>query len=151
MAEDTGLIHALGAVMLDLACGQLQAWRARSWGLDHVSMAVNMSALQAHTPRWETMCAVPWPVTAGPPKDLVLELTETALLRAAPSTITILRALHAEGLGIAIDDFGTGYASLRYLATLAGDGDQDRQVLHRRVAARRDQHQDRQGGRRSRG
>ena len=48
----------------------------------------------------------------------MLELTESALLDAAHSTISALRTLHDEGVGIAIDDFGTGYASLRYLATL---------------------------------
>jgi EAL domain-containing protein (putative c-di-GMP-specific phosphodiesterase class I) len=52
------------------------------------------------------------------PCDLVLELTETALLQMANSTINALRQLRAEGVGIAIDDFGIGYASLRYLATL---------------------------------
>ena len=52
------------------------------------------------------------------PSDLVLELTETALLQVANSTISGLRTLRADGVGIAIDDFGVGYASLRYLATL---------------------------------
>ena len=118
VAEDTGLIHALGAVMLNLACGQLQAWRAETAGLEHVSMAVNMSALQAHDASLGVDVRRALAHHRLAPQDLVLELTETALLRAAPSTISILRSLHTEGLGIAIDDFGTGYASLRYLATL---------------------------------
>jgi PAS domain S-box-containing protein len=118
VAEDTGLIHTLGAVMLDLACSQLRAWRTQTPGLEHVSMAVNMSALQAHDASLGHDVRGALTRHRLQPKDLVLELTETALLRAAPSTITILRALHTDGLGIAIDDFGTGYASLRYLATL---------------------------------
>jgi EAL domain-containing protein (putative c-di-GMP-specific phosphodiesterase class I) len=48
----------------------------------------------------------------------VLELTETALLQAAHSTINTVRALHANGFGITIDDFGAGYAGPRNLPTL---------------------------------
>jgi diguanylate cyclase (GGDEF)-like protein/PAS domain S-box-containing protein len=118
IAEETGTIHPLGKAMLGLACRQLQTWREQTPGLEHVSMAVNVSALQAqHTALGDDVRRA---LNAHrlTPADLVLELTETALLQAAHSTITTLRALHAEGVGIAIDDFGTGYASLRYLATL---------------------------------
>jgi EAL domain-containing protein (putative c-di-GMP-specific phosphodiesterase class I) len=52
------------------------------------------------------------------PYDLVLELTETALLQVAQSTIMAMRTLRTEGVSIAIDDFGIGYSSVRYLATL---------------------------------
>jgi PAS domain S-box-containing protein len=118
VAEETRLIHPLGAVMLELACAQLHAWRQQVAGLEHVSMAVNVSGLQAQDAAIgndvRRVLAAHHLVAA----DLVLELTETALLQAAPSTILILRALHTDGVGISIDDFGTGYASLRYLATL---------------------------------
>jgi diguanylate cyclase (GGDEF)-like protein/PAS domain S-box-containing protein len=118
VAEETGTIHTVGAVMLDLACGQLQSWRAQMPGLERVSMAVNVSALQAQEIELVGGVRLVLAARGLEPVDLVLELTETALLQAAPSTITILRALHSDGVGIAIDDFGTGYASLRYLATL---------------------------------
>jgi predicted signal transduction protein with EAL and GGDEF domain len=118
VAEETGTIHSLGAVMLELACSQLAAWRAEIAGLERVSMAVNVSALQAQEATLgDDVCRVLGAHHLAP-ADLVLELTETALLQAAPSTITSLGVLRTEGVGIAIDDFGTGYASLRYLATL---------------------------------
>lgn len=53
-----------------------------------------------------------------PPHRLSLELTESALLEAAPATISQLRGLRAAGIGLGIDDFGTGYASLTYLRNL---------------------------------
>jgi PAS domain S-box-containing protein len=118
VAEDTGLIGSLGGIMLDLACGQLAAWRAEFPGLEQITMAVNVSAIQA---RFAALvgdvhsCLTAHGLAAT---DLVLELTETTLLQAAPSTITTLRDLRSSGVGIAIDDFGTGYASLRYLTTL---------------------------------
>jgi diguanylate cyclase (GGDEF)-like protein/PAS domain S-box-containing protein len=118
VAEETGIIHPLGTLMLELACGQLQAWRAAFAGLEHVSMAVNVSALQAQDATLGDAVRRVLSSHDLAPGDLVLELTETALLQAAQSTITTLRALHTAGVGIAIDDFGTGYASLRYLATL---------------------------------
>jgi predicted signal transduction protein with EAL and GGDEF domain len=118
IAETTGIIHPLGRAMLAIAMGQLQAWRAEIPGLENVSMAVNLSALQAqHSSLGDDVHRAL--TGAGlKPKDLVLELTETALLQVANSTMSTLRGLRAEGVGIAIDDFGIGYASLRYLATL---------------------------------
>jgi PAS domain S-box-containing protein len=118
VAEDTGIIRPLGALMLDFACRQLATWRRQTPGLDDVTMAVNVSALQAQ--HLSLGGDVHRALTDHHlvPGDLVLELTETALLQAAQSTITNLRVLRDEGIGIAIDDFGTGYASLRYLATL---------------------------------
>ena len=118
IAEETGTIHPLGAVMLELACRQLPAWREEISGLEHVFMSVNVSALQAQNASLGDDVRRVLKAHGLAPADLVLELTETALLQAAHSTITTLRALHTDGVGIAIDDFGTGYASLRYLATM---------------------------------
>jgi EAL domain-containing protein (putative c-di-GMP-specific phosphodiesterase class I) len=117
-AELTGLIHPLGRVMLNLACGQLKTWRAAVSGLQNMSMAVNVSALQAQYAALSDDVRFALAANDLNPADLILELTETALLQVAHSTVSALRALHTEGVGIAIDDFGTGYASLRYLAML---------------------------------
>ncbi len=118
IAEDTGLIRPLGILMLDLACQQLADWRAEFAGLDRVTMAVNVSGIQAQGGSLGDDVRRVLRRTGLVPSDLVLELTETALLQAAPATITGLQVMRDEGVGIAIDDFGTGYASLRYLATL---------------------------------
>ena len=118
IAEDTALIRPLGTRMLDLACHQLTSWRADMPGLEDVTMAVNVSALQARHASLEDDVRTALTTHGLNPADLILELTETALLEAAHSTINTLDSLRAAGVGIAIDDFGTGYASLRYLATL---------------------------------
>jgi PAS domain S-box-containing protein len=118
IAEETGTIHPLGKAMLGLACRQLQTWRSQTPGLERVSMAVNVSALQAQHAALGDDVRRALTTHRLTPADLVLELTETALLQAGHFTLTTLRALRDEGVGIAIDDFGTGYASLRYLATL---------------------------------
>lgn len=118
IAEDTGLIRPLGSLMLTLACRQLAAWRAEFAELDRVTMAVNVSGIQAQERSLGDDVSLVLEECGLVPQDLVLELTETALLQAAPATILALQALRDAGVGIAIDDFGTGYASLRYLATL---------------------------------
>ncbi len=120
VAEDTGLIQPLGVRMLELACGQLERWREGPNGLHGVTMAVNVnvSAVQAQQSSLGEDVRHALSMHHLQPTDLVLELTESALLQAAHSTIKTLRGLHDDGVGIAIDDFGTGYASLRYLVTL---------------------------------
>jgi EAL domain-containing protein (putative c-di-GMP-specific phosphodiesterase class I) len=122
IAEETGMIRALGAFMLDQAVGQLSSWRSRWREFSDVTMAVNVSALQvghaslAHDVRGALAAH------GLQPSDLVLELTETSLLQAGRSSITALEELRADGMGIDIDDFGVGYASLRYLATMPVSG-----------------------------
>jgi EAL domain-containing protein (putative c-di-GMP-specific phosphodiesterase class I) len=118
IAEEIGLIHQLGLRILDLACGQLAHWRHHTPGSAGITMAVNLSAIQAADGSLGGDVHKALTTHALQPQDLILELTETALLQAAHSTIVNLRVLHDEGVGIAIDDFGIGYASLRYLATL---------------------------------
>ena len=118
IAEDTGLVRALGTRMLDLACGQLAAWRRTAPELDRLTMAVNISALQAQHGSLADDVHQALDAHGLAPADLILELTETALLDAGRSTIKSLQGMNDEGIGIAIDDFGTGYASLSYLATL---------------------------------
>jgi EAL domain-containing protein (putative c-di-GMP-specific phosphodiesterase class I) len=118
VAEDTGIIVPLGDHMLELASDQLATWREQLPGMADVTMAVNVSALQAqHASLGETVHRI-LAAHRLVPSDLVLELTETALLHADRSTISHLQGLRDIGVGIAIDDFGTGYASLRYLAML---------------------------------
>jgi PAS domain S-box-containing protein len=122
IAEETGLIHLLGRTMLMLACSQLQTWRADIPGLGQVTMAVNVSGVQAQRSSLAGDVRGALDAHDLTPGDLVLELTETALLQVAQSTIAALRALREEGVGISIDNFGIGYSSVRYLATLPVSG-----------------------------
>jgi EAL domain-containing protein (putative c-di-GMP-specific phosphodiesterase class I) len=118
VAENSTLIRPLGRRMLELACGQLAAWRRELPAMGRITMAVNVSALEAQHASWPEQVRRTLRAHGLVGPDLVLEITETALLHAANSTISALRELHEEGVGIALDDFGVGYASLRYLATL---------------------------------
>jgi diguanylate cyclase (GGDEF)-like protein/PAS domain S-box-containing protein len=119
VAESTGIIRSLGQTILNLACEQLAAWRAEMPGLlDNVKMAVNMSPIEARYASHGDDVRQALALHNLAPTDLILEMTETALLQAAHSTIKNMGSLQADGVGIAIDDFGTGYASLRYLAIL---------------------------------
>ncbi len=118
VAEDVGLIQPLGKLMLHLACKQLVEWRAATPAAGDLTMAVNVSALQASHGSLGRDVTEALELHGLTPSDLILELTETAFLRASHSTLAALRELRSAGVGIAIDDFGTGYASLRYLATL---------------------------------
>lgn len=116
VAEESGLVVPLGRRVLELAC--LQAGR---WALDEDGQArtlhVNLSAQQvtgAGTALVPVVAEV-LRLTRMPPEQLVLEITETALLDRGPAASEVLERLAATGVRISLDDFGTGYSSLGYL------------------------------------
>lgn len=116
LAEATSLMVPIGTWVLREACRQLAAWqRAHSQPL---TMAVNCSARQVSRPDFAATVLAAVRDAGVAPSSLTLELTESALLEATPSTLDQLRALRALGVCIGVDDFGTGYASLRYLRDL---------------------------------
>jgi diguanylate cyclase (GGDEF)-like protein/PAS domain S-box-containing protein len=113
VAEQMGLIGALGRWVLWTAARQARAWADA--GLAGIRMGVNVSALQFKTPAaLEADIAAVLAETGLPPALLELELTETALMTASEGGDLLMR-LHQSGVRIAIDDFGTGYSSLEYL------------------------------------
>lgn len=112
LAEETGLIGALGDWVLREACRQNCEWQRR--GLFIVPVAVNISARQLEGDLVMTVSEAL--EQAGLPAEyLNLELTETILMESAASSSSTIDALKALGAGISIDDFGTGYSSLSYL------------------------------------
>jgi diguanylate cyclase (GGDEF)-like protein len=111
IAEETGLIHAIGAWALNRAC--VDAMRLP----DDIKVAVNLSAAQFDTGDIVEIVAAALDASALPANRLELEITETTLLKNNESTLALLFRLHALGLRIALDDFGTGYSSLSYLLT----------------------------------
>jgi predicted signal transduction protein with EAL and GGDEF domain len=113
VAEDRGLIVPLGQQVLDVSCRQVVAWQSE--GLAHLDMSVNVAAQQAAEEDFADVVAEVLARTGCPPDRLVLELTESTLLTAAPRTLSSLHRLRELGIGIAIDDFGTRYASLHYV------------------------------------
>ena len=115
LAEETGLIHELGARALNLACHEAASWH------NGQTVAVNLSPVQFKNPGLVDTVALAL-ADAGLASDrLELEITESVLLDNSKANIDMLRALKALGVGIALDDFGTGYSSLSYLRSFPFD------------------------------
>jgi diguanylate cyclase (GGDEF)-like protein/PAS domain S-box-containing protein len=116
IAEETGLIEALGAWVLTEACRQLAEWRAA--GLAELRMAVNLSAHQLRTPGLADLVRDTLRTHGLGEGDLELEITESVAMSNPERAIEQLRKLRSLGVKLAIDDFGTGYSSLAYLKRL---------------------------------
>ena len=112
LAEETGLIDPLGRAVLAEACRQAVAWADEQRGL---TMSVNLSARQLQRPDFVDDVAELLRETGLDPSLLILEITESVLMRDAEESVERLRGLNDLGVRLAIDDFGTGYSSLSYL------------------------------------
>ena len=115
IAEESGLIVALGEWVLKNACLQNQRWKAR--GLVGLRIAVNLSARQfKEHDLLATVTRILTETGLDPATDLLeLEVTESTLMDDMGKAAATLAALRDMGLKIALDDFGTGYSSLNYL------------------------------------
>jgi len=113
IAEDTGLINAIGEWVLRSACTQLKRWHDA--GHPQLTVAVNVSARQINHNDIPALVRSVLRETGLTADRLELELTESALLSNAGGVVDKLRDLKAMGLSLALDDFGTGYSSLGYL------------------------------------
>lgn len=113
LAEETGLIGAIGEWVLQTACQQTQVWQKQ--GFDSLQIAVNLSGQQFCQAKLGQKIAQIIHSTHLDPSSLELELTESTLLQNETEATSILTELKDQGIRIAIDDFGTGYASLSYL------------------------------------
>ena len=115
VAEETGLIGALGIRILRESCRQLRAWH-RSFPADPpLGVSVNLSARQfAHPTLVDDVRSV-LEETGLEPRALKLEITETVVMDDAEASVRTLARLRELGPRLSIDDFGTGYSSLRYL------------------------------------
>lgn len=120
LAEDTDLILSLGNWVLHRACTQLAIW-AQDPHLQHLTVAVNVSAKQLRQPDFVQQVLAALESTAAKPGRLKLELTESVLVQDIEPIIEKMFALKAKGIGFALDDFGTGYSSLAYLKRLPID------------------------------
>lgn len=119
IAEEYGLIAALGEYVLARACRDQIAWqRADS---DPIRISVNVSPLQLRQPGLVDMVRRTLDDANLPAGRLQLELTETAFVGREEEMLPILTDLKSIGVSLAIDDFGTGYSSLSYLTTLPWD------------------------------
>jgi diguanylate cyclase (GGDEF)-like protein/PAS domain S-box-containing protein len=112
IAEETGQIRALGRLVLRRACRDAAAWRGP---LARLSVAVNLSPLHFAGGDVAGEVTAVLAESGLAAERLVLEITETTLLRDHLATRETLAGLRRLGVRIAIDDFGTGYSSLSYL------------------------------------
>ena len=119
-AEKSGLILPLGLWVLETACAQLALW-AKQAGMEHLTLAVNVSAHQFHDRDFVAQVLATLERSGANPGLLKLELTESLLLNDVQNMIDTMHALKARGVQFALDDFGTGYSSLSYLKRLPLD------------------------------
>jgi diguanylate cyclase (GGDEF)-like protein len=120
VAEETGLIAELGRFVLERACAQGAEWQRR-FAAD-LKMFVNVSGLQVVNPAFVDEVASVAGNSDMRPGTLGLEVTESVLVEAEGTAITVLSKLHEHGLQLMLDDFGTGYSSLGYLRSFPLDG-----------------------------
>ena len=116
IAEDTGLIVASGAWLLEEAVTQLARWRTeRPTGLPPLHVSVNISVRQLRDSALVDVVGDVLARTGLPASALWLEITESGVMEDPETTLATLRALRRLGVTLCIDDFGTGYSSLSYL------------------------------------
>lgn len=119
IAEESLSIVPLGNFVLEEACMQAASWQGTP--LENFTLSVNVSPIQLQMQGFvETVRSI-LEKSGFPRRQLVLELTESALLRRGAPGFNTLWALHELGIMIAIDDFGTGYSCLAYLCDLPVD------------------------------
>jgi len=118
LAEQTGLVGALGQFVIAAACEQLAAWRFG--GLPELTVAVNVSARELGEELVEYVTRA-LRLACIPGHALELELTESAALESLELTVHVIQQLRDLGVTCSIDDFGTGYCGLSYLNRLPID------------------------------
>jgi len=112
LAEETGLIMAIGTQVLREACRQARTWQEEN---QRLAIKVNLSARQFVHPNLAGVVAEILDETGIDPALVYLEITETVLMEDVESTSGALSELKGLGVSLTVDDFGTGYSSLAYL------------------------------------
>ena len=115
LAEDTGLIVALGDWILGEACRQAVLWQTQGAPESSPYVSVNISGKQFSCPNFLDQVRGALERSGLPSSLLKLELTESVAMENAPRTEQILSEIKRMGVRLSIDDFGTGYSSLSYL------------------------------------
>ena len=113
VAEETGQIIAIGEWVLRTACIQNKLWQSR--GMPHLTVAVNLSALQLKQIGFVELVAKVLEESSLEPACLELELTESMLMDKSQSVVSTLADLSGLGVSLSMDDFGTGYSNLGYI------------------------------------
>jgi diguanylate cyclase (GGDEF)-like protein/PAS domain S-box-containing protein len=120
-AEEVGLIDVIDRFVLAESCAQLHHWQERGLIPADMMITVNLSAHELADAATEAIVAELLTASRFNPANLILEITESAMMKNTEAAIATLHALKALGVRIALDDFGTGYSSLSYLERLPID------------------------------
>jgi len=115
IAEEIGLISAIGEWVINQACKEAASWP------DELKVAINLSPSHLVRPNIPALISGALAAARLPPHRLEIEVTEAVLLQATEPALATLRKLREMGVRIALDDFGTGYSSLSYLRTFPFD------------------------------
>jgi EAL domain-containing protein (putative c-di-GMP-specific phosphodiesterase class I) len=113
IAEEVGLIHAIGDFVVESACRQLRQWH--DTGFKHIRVAINASPREFERRDFVERVLSTMRKFALPNNALEVEITENTLISDTEGTIERVKQLRSAGVRIAIDDFGTRYSSLNYL------------------------------------
>jgi diguanylate cyclase (GGDEF)-like protein len=119
IAEESGMIQALGARVLRDACRQLMSWQRQNMML---RLSVNLSVQQLQHDSWLSVVDEALRSSGLPARYLDLEITESVIITHPERAVATLVKLKQMGVSITIDDFGTGYSSLSYLTRLPIQG-----------------------------
>ncbi|MFM7315167.1 MAG: putative bifunctional diguanylate cyclase/phosphodiesterase [Cyanobium sp.] len=119
VAEETGMIQDLGAMVLLEACREAVRWQVE--GIGRFSVSVNLSVRQFDLADLTDFVERALQETGLEPELLELEITESVMMDDTGRTQQLLNQLRLRGIRVAIDDFGTGYSSLSYLSALPID------------------------------
>jgi diguanylate cyclase (GGDEF)-like protein len=115
IAEESGMIQALGARALRDACRQVMTWHRQNMML---RLAVNLSVQQLQHDSWLSVVEDALQTSGLPARYLDLEITESVIITHPEKAVATLMKLKQMGVSITVDDFGTGYSSLSYLTRL---------------------------------
>lgn len=113
LAEETGLIIPIGEWILNTACAQNKSWQDA--GYPKIPVSINLSSRQFQQQKLIKAVRTALSLSGLSPKDVILEITESAMMQNTETTFIAIHELTSMGLRFAIDDFGTGYSSLTYL------------------------------------
>jgi EAL domain-containing protein (putative c-di-GMP-specific phosphodiesterase class I) len=120
LAEQTGLVVAIGVWGLETACKQLVEWAARE-ETAHLRIALNISARHFCQPDFVDQVVKVLELTGAVAANLELEITESVMVEDFKGIIAKMTELKSHGVRFSLDDFGTGYSSLSYLKRLPLD------------------------------